>query len=63
MGNGRTNGFAQEHPTGIGTVVGAGLIALLEELKVVEFSQEGTLLIVAGVAAVISLFTPRWRRN
>lgn len=55
--------FAEEHPTGIGAVIAAGLVVILQSEGVTHFGDEETAIVVAAIAAVISLFTPRFRQN
>lgn len=55
--------FIEEHPTGIGTVIASALVAALQDQGVTSFTPETAVLVVGAVAAIISLFTPRWRRN
>jgi hypothetical protein len=51
---------AAKHPTGIGTTIAAGLIAVLQSYGVTEFDGTTAALVVGAVAAVLSLLSPRF---
>lgn len=57
------NKFAIEHPTGIGTSIAAALVVILQSEGVTHFGPEESAIVVGGIAAVLSLFTPRFRTN
>lgn len=48
------------HPTGIGTTIAAGLIAALQGLGVTNFDGTTAAVVVGGIAAVLSLLSPRF---
>lgn len=55
--------FAEEHPTGIGAVIAAAVVLLVQKLTDVSFSEEESVILVGAIAGVLSLFTPRFREN
>jgi hypothetical protein len=57
------NQFLKEHPTGIGTAIAAFLFALNQDNGWLYMSEETSIIGVGAVAALISLFTPRFRTN
>lgn len=50
----------QNHPTGVGTTIATGLIALLQGVGATNFDGTTAALIVGAVAAVLSLLSPRF---
>lgn len=55
--------FAIEHPTGIGTAIAAALVALSNDNDWLTMSETTSVLVVGAIAAILSLFTPRFRQN
>lgn len=48
------------HPTGVGTTIAAALVAVLQSFGVTNFDGTTSAVVVGGVAAVLSLLSPRF---
>lgn len=53
----------EEHPTGIGASIGAALVVLGNEWGWFSFSGAESAIVVGGIAAALSLLSPRFREN
>lgn len=51
----------KEHPTGITTVVATAGFLLVEKFTSVDFTTEEIAVLIAAVAGIVSIFTPRKR--
>lgn len=55
--------FLEEHPTGIGTAIASLAVVLFNHWSSNDFSGEEAAIVVGGIAAGLSLLSPRFRRS